>query len=151
MSAVVMQVAVGLGCDRGTPLATLQQALSEALAQVGVGLAQVGAAASITLKADEPALLALAHELGWRMAFYTPEVLATIPVPNPSETVRKYTGTPSVSEAAALMAGAALAGLAQALPMQALLVEKYKCRGADGRNATVSIARCDNFLFPSTH
>ena len=138
VSHALMQVAVGLGCDRGTPLATLQQALREALAQVA-------AVASITLKADEPGLLALAHELGWRMAFYPPEVLAAVAVPNPSETVRKYTGTPSVSEAAALMAGAALAGLAQALPMQALLVEKYKCRGADGRNATVSIARCDSF------
>ncbi len=145
VSHALMQVAVGLGCDRGTPLATLQQALREALAQVGVGLAQVAAVASITLKADEPGLLALAHELGWRMAFYPPEVLAAVAVPNPSETVRKYTGTPSVSEAAALMAGAALAGLAQALPMQELLVEKYKCRGADGRNATVSIARCDSF------
>ncbi|MDP2371870.1 cobalamin biosynthesis protein [Rhodoferax sp.] len=141
-----MHVAVGLGCDRGTPLTTLRQALAEALAQVGVRPSQVAAAASITLKADEPGLLALAREQGWRMAFYTPETLAAVAVPNPSETVRKYTGTPSVSEAAALMAGAALAGLAQALPMQALLVEKYKCRGADGRNATVSIARCDSFF-----
>ena len=62
------------------------------------------AAASITLKAKEPGLLALVAERGWPMRFYTPAELAAVPVPNPSETVLRYTGTPSVSEAAALLA-----------------------------------------------
>ena len=61
--------------------------------------------------------------------------LAQVAVPNPSETVRKYTGTPSVSEAAALLAAG------PHTPMTALVVEKHKHRGADGKNATVSIAR----------
>jgi len=54
-------------------------------------------------------------------------------VPNPSETVRKHTGTPSVSEAAALLA-------AGATSPTALRVEKHKCKGPDGRHATVSVA-----------
>lgn len=143
MSMAALRVCVGLGCDRGTPLATLQQALSEALAMAGAQMSQVAAVASITLKADEPGLLALARELGWRLVFYTPAQLAGVPVPNPSEIVRKYTGTPSVSEAAALLVGATVTANAQTLPMEALLVEKFKCRGVDGCNATVSIARCD--------
>jgi len=142
MSAATLNIAVGLGCDRGTPLATLQQALGEALALAGACLADVAAAASIDLKADEPGLLALAALHGWRMTFYTPGQLAAVPVPNPSETVRKYTGSPSVSEAAALLAASA-AG--QALCATALLVEKHKHKGADGRNATVSLARCHAF------
>ena len=59
--------------------------------------------------------------------------LAVVAVPNPSETVRKYTGTPSVSEAAALLAAGA--------DQTHLIIEKHKLRGPDGRNATVSIAR----------
>ena len=59
--------------------------------------------------------------------------LAAVDVPNPSETVRKYTGTPSVSEAAALLAAGA--------DQTHLIIEKHKLRGPDGRNATVSIAR----------
>jgi cobalt-precorrin 5A hydrolase len=59
--------------------------------------------------------------------------LAEVDVPNPSETVRKHTGTPSVSEAAAL--------LAARTDKTHLLIEKHRLRGADGRNATVSIAR----------
>ena len=134
-----VRIAVGLGCDRGTPLATLQQALNQALAQAGAQPSQVAAVASITLKADEPALLALAHELGWQLVFYTPEQLAGVPVPNPSEVVRQYTGTPSVSEAAALLVGGRTASTA--LSADLLLVEKFKHKGADGKNATVSIAR----------
>jgi len=132
------QLAVGLGCDRGTPLATLQQVLHEALAQVGAEPGDVAVAASITLKADEPALLALAAQHGWTMVFYTPEQLAAVPVPNPSETVRRFTGTPSVSEAAALLAASAPG---PALCATALLLEKHKLRGPDGKNATVSLAR----------
>jgi len=126
---------VGLGCDRGVALETVRDAVHAALALAGARPEQVAMAASITIKQDEAALLALALELGWPLVFYPPEALAQVAVPNPSETVRKYTGTPSVSEAAALLA-AGPDTLATAL-----VVEKHKHRGADGRNATVSIAR----------
>lgn len=129
-----LTVALGIGCDRGTPEATIAWAVDEALVLAGAQLAQVAAVASITLKADEPGLLALAARHGWTIRFHTPAALAVVPVPNPSETVRRYTGTPSVSEAAALLA-------AGAADSAALLVEKHKHRGADGRNATVSVAR----------
>ncbi len=127
-----MKIALGLGCDRGTPAATLEQAVAEALAACGACWAQVVAAASIDLKADEAGLLELAARQGWVLRFYPAAELAQVPVPHPSETVRKYTGTPSVSEAAAL--------LAAGTDMSRLLIEKHKLRGPDGRNATVSIA-----------
>lgn len=126
---------IGLGCDRGVALQTLREAVYVALAQVDAKPEQVVAAASIALKRDEVALLALAQEYGWPLHFYEAEELAVVDVPHPSETVRRYTGTPSVSEAAALLAAGPGA------PMSALVVEKHKHRGEDGRNATVSIAR----------
>lgn len=130
-----MKLALGLGCDRGTPAQTLERAVDEALARAGARLDDVVAAASITLKSDEPGLLALAARRGWQMRFYPPDQLAAVAVPNPSDIVRRYTGTPSVSEAAALLA-------AGAPDASALLIEKHKVRGEDGRNATVSVARC---------
>ncbi|SFF60769.1 cobalt-precorrin 5A hydrolase [Duganella sp. CF458] len=126
---------IGLGCDRGAMLQTVRDAVQAALREAGAEPGQVSAAASITLKRDEQALLAFAQENGWSLHFYAPEELAAVPVPNPSETVRHYTGTPSVSEAAALLAAGA------GTPMTALVVEKFKLRGADNRNVTVSIAR----------
>ena len=126
-------IALGLGCDRGTPATTLVWAVIDALASCGATLADVAAVASIDLKADEPGLLELARWQGWTIRFYAAAELAVVPVHHPSETVRKYTGTPSVSEAAALLAAGA--------GMDRLIVEKLKYRGPDGRNATVSIAR----------
>ncbi|EWS55195.1 MULTISPECIES: cobalamin biosynthesis protein [unclassified Methylibium] len=130
-----MNVALGIGCDRGTPAETIAQAVDEALARAGVTHADVVAVASVDLKADEGGLLAFAARRGWTVQFHPAARLAQVPVPNPSETVRRHIGTPSVSEAAALLAASA--------PMSALLVEKQKSRGGDGRHATVSVARCE--------
>ena len=126
-------IALGLGCDRGTPASTIAQCIAEALAQATAALADVRAVASIDLKADEIGLAEVAQANGWTIRFYPAAELAKVEVPNPSETVRKYTGTPSVSEAAAIL----VAGADQSH----LIIEKHKLRGPDGRNATVSIAR----------
>lgn len=128
-----MKVALGIGCDSGTPLDTIARAVDAALQQAGVQASDVDAVGSIDLKAGEPGLLQLAAARGWHIRFYPAAELSAVAVPNPSEVVRKYTGTPSVSEAAAL--------LAAQTGMSRLLVEKYKLRGPDGRNATVSVAR----------
>ena len=132
MSSALMHVAVGLGCDRGTPLATVVHALDAALAQAGLVREQVAVLASIEAKRDEPAFMELAAQGGWPLRFFSAAELAAVPVPHPSPTVLRHMGTPSVSEAAALLAGQATAAQ--------LLVEKFKHQGADGRNATVSIA-----------
>jgi cobalt-precorrin 5A hydrolase len=132
MNQSLIQVAVGLGCDRGTPLATVAHTLDAALAQTGLVRAQVAVLASIEAKRDEPAFMALAAQGSWPFRFFSAAELAVVPVPNPSPTVLRHMGTPSVSEAAALLAGQATAAQ--------LLVEKFKYQGADGRNATVSIA-----------
>ena len=128
-----MKIALGLGCDRGTPATTIAQCIAEALAACDGVLADVAAVASIDLKADEVGLAEIATDYGWTIEFYPATRLATVHVPNPSKTVLKYTGTPSVSEAAALLAAGA--------DLSHLIIEKHKLRGPDGRNATVSIAR----------
>ncbi|WP_273471147.1 cobalamin biosynthesis protein [Lautropia mirabilis] len=130
-------IALGIGCDRNTPHATLAQVIDEALQRLGRDWSAVKAVASIDLKADEEAMQQLMQQRGCDIRFFSAAQLAQVPVPNPSETVRKYTGTPSVSEAAALLVAGADG---QPAPMSALLIEKHKLRGPDGRNATVSVA-----------
>jgi cobalt-precorrin 5A hydrolase len=132
-----MKIALGIGCDRGTPAATLVRAVAEALAHAGATPADVAAVASIDLKAGEPGLLELAAAQGWRIVFEPAARLAEVAVPNPSQTVRQHTGTPSVAEAAALLC----AGAGSAAEVGPLLVEKHRVRGPDGRHATVAVAR----------
>ncbi|NDU87354.1 MAG: cobalamin biosynthesis protein [Ferrovum sp.] len=128
-----MRVTLGIGCDRAASLKTLETAVAQALAQAGLPYQAVMVCASIDKKNDEVALLQLCELQGWALQFYSAEQLAEVTVPNPSEVVRKYMGTPAVAEAAAM--------LAANTDMAGLLVEKYKYCGFDGKNATVSIAR----------
>lgn len=131
-----MRVVLGVGCDRGTPLETLEAAVEQALNLAGLGWEAVQMLATIDKKRDETCILMLAARRNWPLHFFSAEELAKVPVPNPSATVLKYMDTPAVAEAAALLA--AHAGLRH------LLVEKHKHRGADGRNATVSIAKVND-------
>lgn len=126
-----MKVILGLGCDRGTSLATLETAIDLALQSVNLSFKNVAMLASIDKKSDEVAMLELSQLHHLPLVFYPAEELAQVPVPNPSEVVLKYMGTQSVSEAAALLAAHA--------DMSKLLVEKYKYCGEDGKNATVSM------------
>lgn len=129
----MMRITLGIGCDRGASLQTLQAAVALALKQAGVSQDAVSVCASIDRKNNEAALLQLAGLQGWPLQFYTAAQLSEVEVPNPSEVVRKFMGTPAVAEAAAMLA--ANTGIF------GLLVEKYKHCGADGKNVTVSIAR----------
>lgn len=128
-----IRVAIGLGCDRGTSIETLHQAVVEAFVQLGIAPEAIECAATIDRKGDEAAILELTAGMGWPLHLYAAAELARVQVPSPSETVSRHMGTPSVAEAAAI--------LAAGTDSDGLLLEKHKHRGRDGKNATVSIAR----------
>lgn len=129
----MIAVTLGLGCDRGASLETLHGAVARSLEIAKLTIDAVTEVATIDKKSDEPAIVLLAAQHGWSLRCFSAEVLARVEVSSPSETVRKHTGTPAVAEAAALLAAEA--------QMEDLLLEKYKYKGTDGKNATVSIAR----------
>ncbi|MEG3638517.1 cobalamin biosynthesis protein [Magnetococcus sp. PR-3] len=129
-----MKLVLGMGCDRNTPLETLETAVTLALQEAGCNRKDVQRLATIEAKKDEVALLALAEQQGWPLDLHGAEALAAVSVPNPSDVVLKYMGTPAVAEAAALLSGGSPG-------WEALLVEKLKYRGTDGKNATVSVVR----------
>lgn len=131
-----MKVIIGMGCDRNASLQTLETALQQALQLANLQPDSITGLASIDKKNDETELLELARKNGWQLHFFSAEELAQVTVPNPSEVVRKYMGTPAVAEAAAL--------LAANVQMQNLLIEKYKYLGEDSKNATVSIAKIES-------
>lgn len=99
-----VRLVVGVGASKGVAYDEIHETLHAALGTAGLAPAHVVAVASVTSKRDEPAIRALADELGAAMLWLPPERLAATPVPNPSEAVRAVAGTPSVAEAAALAA-----------------------------------------------
>ena len=80
---------------------------------------------TIDVKADEPFVHLLREQDHEEVVFFTAEQLAAVEVPNPSDTVKKHVGTPSVCEAAAILGS----------NHGKLIVPKIK-----GKNFTVALA-----------
>ena len=118
-------IAVGVGASRGCPPGELEALVAAALDAAGLAWGDVDVVASADVKADEPAVLALAA--AGRRRFFAAEALAHVPVPTPSAVVAAHVGTPSVAEAAALLACGEGA---------TLLVDKRR-----SAHATVAVAR----------
>ena len=76
--------------------------IDEAMSQIGV-LPCYKCYCTIDVKQDEEFCAMLVDDLGEDLVFYTAEELAKVEVPNPSKTVQKHVGTPSVCEAAAIL------------------------------------------------
>ncbi|NYE08924.1 cobalt-precorrin 5A hydrolase [Bacillus niacini] len=119
-------IVLGIGCNRGTATAEIEQVIDETLAELCLSKKSVKAVATIDLKKNETGLLELTAKHNWPFVTYTPDELNEIPMQNPSETVFKYTGAYGVSEPAALRYSNA----------KELLLEKKK-----SGNVTISIAR----------
>ncbi|MCL8209281.1 MAG: cobalamin biosynthesis protein [Actinomycetia bacterium] len=116
---------VGVGTVRGASPDAVEGLVRTALAEAGLAWRAVGVLASASLKADETALAVLASRHGWTVRLFDPVVLRTVTVPTPSAEVDRLVGTPSVSEAAAILAAGG----------GPLLVPKRRCA-----EATVAVA-----------
>lgn len=96
-------VVLGLGASRGCPAGELAALVDRALAEAGAAREDVVAVATATIKADEPAILAIAEALGVPLRLLEAAELAAVDVPTPSAVVASHVGTPSVAEASALL------------------------------------------------
>ena len=99
----------GVGCSRGASAEEILDLLDSALREAGLSRKSVAALASIDVKSDEAGLLEAADALGVPLHFRSAGELDAIEVPNPSPVVAGAVGTPSVAEAAALLAATELA------------------------------------------
>ena len=105
----VMAIGFGLA-HQAQPVEEIYDAIKQTIAGHGIigsdNAATVGNVAhcwcTIDVKKDEP-FVKLLRDHGETVRFFTAEELAAVEVPTPSETVEKHVGTPSVSEAAAIL------------------------------------------------
>ena len=122
-------LALGVGCERGCTADELITLAEATLAEYGLAAAAVAVVVSLELKADEPAVHALAARLGVPARFFAAEELdaETARLATPSAAVFRETGCYGVAE------GAALAAVG---PDGALIAAKRK-----SRRATCAVAR----------
>ncbi|MFT5066197.1 MAG: cobalt-precorrin 5A hydrolase/precorrin-3B C17-methyltransferase, partial [Reinekea sp.] len=122
------RLTLGVGCARNCDPAELAALVHDVLAAANVTPAAIHSVNTITLKADEPAIIQLAASIAAPMRLFEADILEaeTPRLENPSDVVFAEVGTHGVSEAAAL---------AQAGPDATLLIAKRKTA-----NATCALA-----------
>jgi cobalamin biosynthesis protein CbiG len=100
----VTGVVVGLGARRGATAADLRAAVDVTLAGAGLAAVDVTILATVDRRAGAHAVRTLVLDLGCLLVTVPAAELARQAVPHPSATVAAAVGTPSVAEAAALVA-----------------------------------------------
>lgn len=128
---------IGVGCARGCEPAELIELVTTSLETAGIARGSIACVTSLDLKADEPAMNALATFLDVPFRVFPAERLEveTPRLKNSSDVVFKEVGCHGVSE------GAALASVG---PEGVLVVEKQKTE-----NATAAIARAPSPVDPA--
>ncbi len=117
---------VGVGLHWDTTSSTIKDGLEYCTKNFKLSIKSIARFASIKKEAQVEGLQVLAKETNVPVDYYEKEELAQITIPNPSDTVQAFEGTPSVSEAAALRSSNGK-----------LVVEKQKFPP----NLTIAIAR----------
>ncbi|MBE9112306.1 precorrin-3B C(17)-methyltransferase [Nodosilinea sp. LEGE 07298] len=133
---------VGIGCERGTPQAVIEAAIERIFRAGHFAQEAIAGIASLDLKADEVGVVALCAERQWPLRCFTAEELKVVPVPNPSMVVEQAVQTPSVAEAAAILAATEASGGQLRVAKQVVRVE-----GQPGA-VTVAIAQADREYIP---
>lgn len=95
---------VGIGCERGTSKELIETAIEQVCQQNHFNEAAIAGIATIDIKADEVGIVELCRDRNWPLQTFPADVLRSVNVPTPSTVVEKEVGTPSVAEAAAIIA-----------------------------------------------
>jgi cobalt-precorrin 5A hydrolase len=94
---------VGIGLHWDTSKETIESGIDTVLKENGLSFQSIRNIASINRKAKVKGLEEFSTHFNIPVEIYEKDRLASVDVPNPSSTVQKFEGTPSVSEAASLL------------------------------------------------
>lgn len=127
---IVRCVHLGIGLARqAQPAGSITDGIFDTLRQRGIAPEAVADISTVKEKGGEP-VVALLGERGYKVNLFGADELKDIDVLTPSDTVMRYMGTPSVSEASAI--AAAEGGR--------LILPKTKGPAADGKGALWTVA-----------
>lgn len=99
---------LGSGSERGISLDAYQDGIDRFLLAHHYSPLSIDTLTSVTLKADEDAMITLADGHGWKRVYFSADELSKVSgIPNPSAIVDQCVGTPGVAEPAAILASQA--------------------------------------------
>lgn len=95
---------VGIGCKRGTSKIIIEQAIRSVFQAHDLAESAIAGMATIDTKANETGLVEFCRDRHLPLRCFAAEALRSVCVPHPSGAIAAAIGTPSVAEAAALLA-----------------------------------------------
>lgn len=132
---------IGIGCERGTSRQLIETAIQQVCRNNHLAEAAIAGVATLDLKADESGLVELCRDRHWPLHCFSAEALRPIAVLNPSAVVEAEVGTPSVAEAAAILAtGSAVTPLRV---FKQIFRQPQKPGAMTGGAVTVAIAQAE--------
>ncbi|MEK9682128.1 MAG: cobalamin biosynthesis protein [Nitrosopumilus sp.] len=120
---------IGIGLHWDTSKETIKEGINDCLEKFKLSSKSIAKLVSIKKPKDVQGLIDAGKEMGVSVEYVNREDLAKVTAPNPSDTVKAFEGTASVSEAAAIL-----------VSNGKLIVEKQKFPP----NLTIAIARIEN-------
>lgn len=120
---------VGVGLHWDTSKETIKEGLQSCLEKNNLSSLSIAKFVSLKKPQDIKGLIEIGEEMNIPVEYFEKDDLTAIDVPNPSQTVKAFEGTPSVSEASAIKASGGQ-----------LIVQKQKFPP----NLTIAIARIPN-------
>ncbi len=93
---------VGIGYQKGISAPEIEQVITQVFRDFDLDLSLVCGLGTIDRKAHDPEIGQVCRTRGWQLHFYAAVALSIVPVPHPTNI--SQLDTPSVAEAAALLA-----------------------------------------------
>jgi cobalamin biosynthesis protein CbiG len=121
---------LGMGCQRHSSKALIERAIAQVCQTHDISESAIAGIATLDRKAHEPGLVAYCRDRQLPLQIFSADQLNQIPTPGNSPRIQALVGSPSVAEAAALLAAA---------PAAKLWVTKQIFRDSSG-GVTVAIA-----------
>jgi cobalt-precorrin 5A hydrolase/precorrin-3B C17-methyltransferase len=95
---------IGIGCQKNTAKELIKLGIWQTCARFNLALESIAGLATIDRKRKELGIVEFCRDRDLPLKTFSAELLATVKVPNPSWLVGQKLNTPSVAEAAALLA-----------------------------------------------
>lgn len=102
---------VGIGCKRGTSWQLIDWAIEQVFQENQLFQSAIAGIATIDTKASEVGLVQLCRLRNLPLKSFSAQILRSVCVPNPATITDHKVGTPSVAEAAAILAATQLTSL----------------------------------------
>ncbi|MHC5778603.1 cobalamin biosynthesis protein [Nostoc sp.] len=144
---------VGIGCQRGTSWQLIDRAIEQIFRENQLIQSAIAGLATIDTKASEVGLVELCNLRNLPLKTFSAQILRSVCVPNPATITDHKVGTPSVAEAAAILAAAQLTSLTvfpftsrEELQVRFLVPKQiFRLQGQPGA-VTLAVAQASNIM-----